>query len=536
MPSATDSLPADPAALRTLAVALQEALATRDRELAARDAELHAKTLHIEKLRATLALMKRARFGRSSERLDQLELLIGDLEEAAAEEQARETTAQPAGDRPVSKAGAPRPRGRQPLPAHLPRERVVHPPVSACPACGGTRLTRLGEDEREVLEYVPSHFKVVVHVRARMSCRTCETITQVPAPALPIERGRPGPGLLAHVLVAKYCDHAPLYRQSAIYARSGVELERSTLADWVGQAAFLLEPLAAAITRHVRAGIALHADDTPVPVLDPGRGRTKTGRLWVLVRDERPWGGPAPPAVSYLYSPDRKGEHARTLLEGCHGFLHADGYAGFNGLYAPEAPASDARLVEVACWAHGRRKLFEVHAATGSAIAKEALARIATLFRIEAEINGHGPRQRHAVRQERSLPLLTDLKDYLTAALASISRKSSLAGAIRYGLARWPALCRFAHDGRLEMTNNAAERAIRPLALGRKNYLFAGSDSGGRRAAILYTLVQTAVLNGLDPEAYLRAVLARIAEHPINRIDDLLPWAWAASPRTAAAA
>ena len=241
-----------------------------------------------------------------------------------------------------AKTGAPRPRGRQPLPAHLPRERVVHEPACVCPACGSTRLTRLGTDEREVLDYVPSHFKVVVHVRPKMSCRACETITQMRRPSLPIERGRPGPSLLAHVLVAKYCDHAPLYRQSAIYARAGVELERSTLADWVGQAAFLLEPLAAAITRHVRAGVALHADDTPVPVLDPGRGKTKTGRLWVLVRDERPWGGPAPPAVSYLYSPDRKGEHARTLLAGCRGFLHADGYAGFNGLYEPDASGSRA--------------------------------------------------------------------------------------------------------------------------------------------------------------------------------------------------
>jgi transposase len=535
MPSATTPLPSDPAALRALAVSLQEALATKDRELAARDAELHAKTLHIEKLRATLALMKRARFGRSSEKIDQLELLIGDLEEAAAEEHARATAARPANDRPSSKAGAPRPRGRQPLPAHLPRERVVHAPACACPACGGTKLTRLGEDEREVLEYVPSHFKVVVHVRPRMSCRACETITQVPVPSLPIERGRPGPSLLAHVLVAKYCDHAPLYRQSAIYARAGVELERSTLADWVGQAAFLLEPLATAITRHVRAGVALHADDTPVPVLDPGRGKTKTGRLWVLVRDERPWGGPAPPAVSYLYSPDRKGEHARTLLAGCHGFLHADGYAGFNGLYEPDA-SGKAPLVEVACWAHSRRKLFDVHAATGSAIAQEAIERIAALFQIEAEINGRDPEARRAVRQERVVPKLAELKGFFETALASVSRKSALAVAIRYSLSRWQALTRFAADGGLEMTNNAAERAIRPLALGRKNYLFAGSDSGGRRAAILYTLIQTATLNGLDPEAYLRDVLARIAEHPIKRIDDLLPWAWATSPTIAVAA
>jgi transposase len=533
MALATASVPSDPEALRALAIALQEALATKDRELAARDAEIYAKTLHIEKLRATLALMKRARFGRSSERIEQLELLISDLEEEAAAQQARRDATE---DRRPSRAGERRARGRQQLPAHLPRERVVHDPVCACPTCGGTVLTRLGADERELLEYVPSHFKVVVHVRPKMSRRQCETVIQAPAPSLPIERGRPGPNLLAHVLVAKYCDHTPLHRQSVIYGRAGVELERSTLADWVGQAAFLLEPLAAAITRHVRAGAALHADDTPVPVLDPGRGKTKTGRLWVLVRDERPWAGPAPPAVGYLYSPDRKSEHARALLEGCHGFLHADGYAGFNGLYAPEAAAGDARLVEVACWAHCRRKLFEVHAATASALAQEALERIAVLFKIEAEINGHAPEHRHAVRQERSLPLLADLKDYLTGAFASISRKSSLAGAIRYSLARWPALCRFAHDGRLEMTNNAAERAIRPLALGRKNYLFAGSDAGGRRAAILYTLTQTATLNGLDPEAYLRDVLARIADHPINRIDHFLPWHWARAHPTAAAA
>jgi transposase len=533
MSSATASLPSDPATLRAFAASLQEALAAKERELAARDAEIHAKTLHIEKLRATLALMKRARFGRSSERIEQLELLIGDLEEEEAEERVRQDTVV---ERRSSQGQARRPRGRQPLPAHLPRERVEHDAAATCPACGSEKLSRIGTDEREVLEYVPSHFKVVVHVRPKMSCRACETITQVPVPSLPIERGRPGPSLLAHVLVAKYADHLPLHRQSVIYGRAGVELERSTLADWVGQAAFLLEPLAAAITRHARAGVALHADDTPVPVLDPGRGRTKTGRLWVLVRDERPWGGPAPPAVTYLYSPDRKGEHAGTLLEGCQGFLHADGYAGFDHLYAPAATTGEVRLVEVACWAHGRRKLFDVHAATGSVIAKEALERIAALFEIEAQINGHAPGRRRAVRQERSLPLLTDLKDFLDAALGRISRKSALAVAIRYSLSRWQALIRFAADGRLEMTNNAAERAIRPLALGRKNYLFAGSDSGGRRAAILYTLIQTAALNGLDPEAYLRHVLARIADHPINRIDDLLPWAWAASSRSSAAA
>lgn len=291
----------------------------------------------------------------------------------------------------------------------------------------------------------------------------------------------------------------------------------------MGQAAALLQPLAEAITRHVKAGVALHADDTPVPVLDPGRQRTKTGRLWVLVRDERPCAGPAPPAVSYLYSPDRKGEHAQALLQGCTGFLHADGYAGFNRLYEPAELAS---LTEVGCWAHARRKLYDVHSATNSPLAREALERIGQLFAIEAEINGHEPQHRHATRQEFSLPKLDALRAFLEQSLTAISRKSSLAGAIRYSLARWPALCRFTTDGRLEMTNNAAERAIRPLALGRKNWLFAGSDNGGRRAATLYTITQTARLNGHNPEAYLTDILASIADHSINRIDELLPWRW----------
>jgi transposase len=513
MSLATATLPTDPDALRDFAARLQ--------------AELYAKTLHIEKLKAELALLKRARYGRSSERIEQLELLIGELEADEAEQEAKEPATAPAKRESTGLA----PRGRQPLPAHLPRERIEHAPACACPACGSTRLSRIGSDEREVLEYVPSHFKVIVHVRPKLSCRACETIVQPPLPSLPIERGRPGPALLAHVLVSKYCDHAPLYRQSSIYARAGVELDRSTLADWVGQGAALLAPLAETITRHVRAGEALHADDTPVPVLDPGRQRTKTGRLWVLVRDERPWGGPAPPAVTYLYSPDRKGEHAQALLDGCTGFLHADGYAGFNRLYEP---AELAPLTEIGCWAHARRKLYDVHAATNSPLAREALERIGQLFAIEAEINGHGPQHRLATRQELSLPQLDGLRAFLERSLATISKKSSLAGAIRYSLARWPALCRFTTDGRLEMTNNAAERAIRPLALGRKNWLFAGSDNGGRRAATIYTITQTAILNGHDPEAYLADILARIADHPINRIDELLPWRWRPTGQTQA--
>ena len=384
----------------------------------------------------------------------------------------------------------------------------------------------LGEDVSEVLEYVPSYFKVVRHVRPRVSCRACETISQASMPSLPIERGRPGPALLAHVLVAKYCDHLPLHRQSVIYARAGVELDRSTLADWVGSAVFLLAALAEAIGRHARAGPAIHADDTPVPVLDPGRGKTKTGRLWVVVRDERPWGSTAPPAAFYRYSPDRKGEHAEALLGSCRGFLHADAYAGFAGLYDPDPATGQARLVEVACWSHARRKLYDVHQATASPIAKDALEKIAQLFALEKAIRGQPPDRRLAIRLERVGPMLDELKAFLDASLARISGKSTLAQAIRYATSRWDALIRFTTDGRLEMSNNAAERALRGVVLGRKNYLFAGSDAGGGRAAVLYTIIETAKLNSLDPEAYLADILARIADHPAKRIDELLPWRW----------
>jgi transposase len=509
-------LPTDPEELRIFATMLQ--------------AEVHAKTLHIEKLKAQLAALKRARFGRSSEKLDreieQLELVLGDLEEGEAQSQAR--VARNVTSAPTDKAER-KPSGRQPLPDHLPRETVVHEAACTCPACGSTKLTRIGEDKREVLEYVPSHFKVIVHVRPKMSCRACETITQATMPSLPIERGRPGPGLIAHVIIAKYCDHSPLYRQSGIYQREGVDLDRSTMAGWVGQFAAYVEPLGHAIAGYVRAGPTLHADDTIVPVLDPGRGKTKEGRLWALVRDERPWGSKAPPAVLYLYSPNRKGEHAKTLVGNAAGFLHADGYSGFNQLFAPDPETHRPRLVLVACWAHARRELYDEHVRTHSAIAKEALERMAQLFTIEATINGRKPEDRLVARQQQAVPLLAEMKTFLDDALAKISGKSELAKAIRYSLSRWEALIRYTTDGRLEMTNNAVERAIRPLTLGRKNWLFAGADTGGDRAAMMYTIIQTAVLNGLNPEAYLRDLASRIADHPINRINDLLPWNWSAA-------
>ncbi len=449
MSLASTPLPEDLDALRLFAVDLQVELARKEMEIAANAAEIHAKTLHIEKLKMQLAVLRRARFGRSSEKLDrdieQLELLIGELEEETGAAIARDA-AHPGATRrhPV----------RKPLPAHLPRETLVHEPSCTCPGCGGTVFSRIGQDEREVLEYVPSSFKVVVHVRPKLSCRGCETIVQAPMPALPIERGRPGPGLIAHVLTAKFCDHTPLHRQSGIYAREGVELDRATLADWVGQAEFLLAPLAEAIGRHVRAGAVLHADDTTVPVLAPGLGKTKTGRLWILLRDERPWSSGVPPAAFYRYSADRRGIHAEALLGTCQGFLHADGYNGFEKLCQPRTPGGLPALTEVACWSHARRKIYEVHHKTASPIALAILEQIAALFAIEASIGKRLPEHRGAVRAEYAQPRLKQLKVLLETSLSRISGKSELAKAIRYSLSRWMALTRYVSDGRLEISNN----------------------------------------------------------------------------------
>ncbi|WP_288037141.1 IS66 family transposase [Acidiphilium sp.] len=531
MSLATCALPSDPAALRGLAVALQVELARKEIEIAANAAELHAKTLHIEKLKMQLAVLRRARFGRSSEKLDrdieQLELLIGELEADAAAQDACTDRSEPATRpdiRPSARAPARKPPVRTALPDHLPRETVTHEPACTCPGCGGTTFSRIGQDEREVLEYVPSSFKVIRHVRPKLSCRACETIVQAPMPSLPIERGRPGPGLIAHVLVAKYCDHQPLHRQAAIFAREGVEIGRATLAGWVGQAAFLLAPLAARRS----AGISAPALSC-MPMTPPcrcSRPATRTGRLWVVLRDERPWGSDVPPAALYHYSPDRKAIHAQALLGPCRGFLRADGYTGFDRLYRPATPGGEPPLIEVACWSHARRGFYDVHHATASPIALEALQRIAALFAIESSLRGRPPDQRAAARAEHAHPLLAQLKTFLDTSLPQVSGKSALAQAIRYALARWPALTRYVSDGRLDISNNAAERAMRPPVLGRKNYLFCGSDAGGQRAACAYTLIETCRMNDVDPQDYLTDILGRIADHPINKIDRLLPWHW----------
>src|SRR5215207_512097 len=455
----------------------REAREARELELAAARAGLLAKALEIEKLKVQIARLRRQQFGRSSEKIartiEQVELMLEELEAqtpipAAAVDSAPD--AEPSSASTKSKRS-----GRRKLPAHLPARDVVHEPSCTCPACGG-EMRKVGEDVTEILDYIPGHFEVIKHIRPAFSCRRCESMVQAPMPSLPIERGQPSAGLLAHVLVGKYCDHLPLYRQSGIYAREGVELDRAVLADWVGKAAALVSPLVETVAQHVMAAEKLHADDTPVPVLAPGTGKTKIGRLWVYLRDERPYGGPAPPAVVYRYSPDRRGEHPRAHLAAFRGFLQADGYSGFGPLYEC-ADGQAATVTEVACWAHVRRKFYDIHVATSAPIAAEALQRIGQLFDIERAAMGRSPEERRRVRQSAARPLIEALASFLDASLATISGRGELAGAIRYGRSRWTALTRYLDDGRLEISNNAAERAIRPLALGRKNYMFAGSSS-----------------------------------------------------------
>ena len=469
----------------------------------------------IEKLTGQIAGLRRHRFGARSENLEQLELLLEDLEVRQAGLVAEVDAPDPTEPKTQPK--------RKPFPDHLPREVMVHRPEQAeCHDCG-TPLRKLGEDMREVLDYVPGRFVVHRHVCEKFSCRNCGTIVEGTRPSLPIDKGAPGAGLLSHVLVSKYCDHLPLYRQSEIYARDGVELARSTMAGWVGKIAELLTPLADSIEAHVLNGTVIHTDDTPVPVLAPGRGKTKTGRLWTHVRDERPHGSEVPPAVFYKYSPDRKSDHPRAYLRDFEGFLHADGYKGYEKLYQA------GRMTEVACLAHIRRKFFDVHKATSSPIAGEALTRIAALYEIESRIRGKPPDERTAMRQACAKPLFDDLQIWLETTLPNVPGRSELAGAMRYAITRMKRLKIYLEDGRLEIDNNAAERSVRGIALGKKNYLFAGSDAGGERAAILYTLIETAKQNGVDPQAWLTHVIENIADHPINKIDQLLPWQWQAS-------
>ena len=530
--TSVDTLPDDVESLKRLLLARQAELAVLRAKATENDALITHLRLQIEKLR-------RAQFGQRSERsarlLDQLELQLEDLEAAATED---ELAAEQARARTTEVAAFTRKRpARKPFPDHLPRERVIVPGPTACPCCGGSRLSKLGEDITETLEVIPRQWKVIQHVREKFSCRDCETIDQAPAPFHVVPRGWAGPSLLAMILFEKYGQHQPLNRQAERYTREGVPLSLSTLADQVGTCCTVLRPLHERLLAHVLAAERLHGDDTTVPVL--AKGKTVTGRCWTYVRDDRPFGGRAPPAALFFYSRDRSGEHPRQHLAAWSGILQADAFGGYGKLY--EAERGPGSVLEASCWAHARRKFFELadieaaarHKAQRrtppviSPMALEAVQRIDALFDIERSINGLPAEQRLAVRQEQSAPLVAALEAWMREERRKLSRHSDVAGAIDYMLKRWASFTRFLDDGRICLTNNAAERALRGLALGRKAWLFAGSDRGGQRAALLYSLIVTAKLNDVDPQAWLADVLARIAEHPANRLDELLPWNWA---------
>jgi transposase len=538
--TSVDALPDDSESLKQLLLAREAELAAATAEAATLRARASDDQALIAHLKLQIEKLRREKFGARSERsarlLDQLELQLEDLEASATED---ELAAEKTVARTTEVAAFTRNRpARRPFPEHLPRERVIVPGPTACPCCGGTRLSKLGEDVTETLEVVPRQWKVIQHVREKFSCRDCESIDQAPAPFHVVPRGWAGPGLLAMILFEKYGQHQPLNRQAERYAREGVPLSLSTLADQVGACCVALRPLQERLQAHVLAATRLHGDDTTVPVL--ARGKTVTGRCWTYVRDDRPFGGRAPPAALFFYSRDRSGEHPRQHLASWSGILQADAYGGYGKLY--DAERGPAPILEASCWAHARRKFYELadiaaaarrkaqrHAPqTISPIALEAVQRIDALFEIERSINGLPADLRLAARQERSAPLVSALEAWMGEERRKLSRHSDVAGAIDYMLKRWASFTRFLEDGRVCLTNNAAERALRGLALGRKAWLFAGSDRGGQRAALLYSLIVTAKLNDVDPQAWLADVLARIAGHPASRLDQLLPWNWAA--------
>jgi len=526
-------LPDDVAALKALLIEM----AKRATSAEARALDLDAE---IENLKLTIAKLSHDKHGNSSERtsvlMDQLELQLGELverraQETTAEEIAATQASATAEAKPVRQGRKP---ARRPLPAHLPRERIVLPSPTTCACCGSDRLRRLGEDVTETLERVPARWKVIQTVREKMTCRACDAITQTPAPSHPIARARSGPNLIAEVLAGKFGAHLPLNRQSALFAGEGVDLDVSTLADMVGASVATLMILFDRLVHHVHAGERLHVDDTTVPVL--AKNKCRTGRLWAHVRDDRPFGGGADagghpkrqecaaPAAIYYYSPTREGEHAERQLADYTGIVQADAYSGFNGLFVEGR--TPGPIIEAACWAHSRRKFFDLARLRKMPIAIEAVQRIDVLFAIEREINGMSPAERLAVRRTRSKPLVESFETWLRSERKKLSSKGPLAKAIDYQFNHWAAFRRFLDDGRICLSNNAAERAVRGIAVGRRNWTFCGSDSGGHRAAVMFSLIETCKLCEVDPKAWLADVLARIADHPVQKIDALLPWNW----------
>src|SRR5512139_349123 len=483
-------------------------------------AMLLAERARNERLVQIIKEMQRHRFGRRAETLPEDQMLLA-LEEVEQTEAAAEAEAGSAPER--EKAARKRRTNRGALPAHLPRiETVVDIEDKACPCCKGV-LHQIGEDVSERLDVVPAQFRVLVTRRPKYACRACEgAVVQAPAPARLIEGGLPTEATVAHVLVSKYADHLPLYRQAQIYARQGIALDRSTLADWVGRAAWHLRPLHERLLEHIRLSTKIFADETTAPVLDPGRGRTKTGQLWAYARDDRPFGGADPPIAVYVYAQNRKSEQPLAHLAGFAGVVQVDGYAGYRAL----APKSSVSLAF--CWAHVRRRFYELAVAGPAPIASEALERIGALYSIESQIRGRGPDERRDARQEKSRLILAELEPWLREKLALISQKTKLAEAIRYALSRWDGLTRFLDDGHIEIDSTIVERAIRPIALNRKNALFAGSDGGAENWAIVASLIETCKLNGVDPLAYMTDVLIKIiGGHLASKLDELMPWAYA---------
>ena len=519
-------LPADIAALRALVLA---AWAERDAERAEKARLIEERDQlagQNDRLRHLIRQLQRMQFGRRSEKLDpdQLNLALEDLEQAVAESEAEQEKADPALRKTRSEK---RRAGRGPLPEHLPRvEIIVEPEDTACPCCGGA-MHVIGEDRSQRLDVIPAQYQVIVTRRPKYACRSCQgAVVQAAAPARLIEGGLPTERLVAHVAVAKYADHCPLYRQAQILARQGITIDRATLAFWTGYAAAEVKPVWRLMREELLRSTKLFVDETTAPVLDPGRGRTKRGYFWVLARDDRPWRGGAPPAVVYSYAPGRGGDHAAALLKGYSGVLQTDGYAAYRSLADPKRVGGPVTLAF--CWAHWRRQWFDLAKSPPAPIATEALKRIAELYEVEAEIRGNSAEERRAVRQQKTKPLVAALKTWLEKTLAQVAAGSSIAQAIRYGLNHWDGLVRFLDDGRIEIDSNTVERSMRPIALNRKNALFAGSDEGAENWAMLASLIETCKLHGGNPEAYLTDVLTKLVNNwPNSRLADLTPWRWA---------